>query len=58
VLETITSLFSVNVTRYLPTFLFIIAFILFEVSYQELYQIMAIHIKVVCTTMSKLASWK
>jgi len=46
------------VTRYLPTFLFIIVFILFLVSYQELYQIKAIQIKVVCTKMSKLASWK
>jgi len=31
---------------------------MFQVSYQELYQIMAIHIKAVCTKMSKLASWK
>jgi len=60
VLDTVYYLLSVNVspTRYLPTFLVIIAFILFQVSYQELYQIMAINFKVICTKMSKLASWK
>jgi len=42
-------LLSVNVLSILisTTFLFIIAFILFYVSYQELYQIMSIHIKVI-----------